>query len=200
MKFSTLVRKSLTPLIALNAISMAASGGYLLFQGVWVPLWPAVLMIFLSPVVFPLLMFPAAFFAGVMRVAGEHYSKTSRIMAILSGGWLITILTAYVMTILHVTEPVLSGETLFPALIWSVSASVMPWAILALKDRDNVFFTGLVLMTQLSAIAAFLAAFSWALDYWQTFGLFWVLMVALVLIEMAVETISFRRRRKSPRP
>jgi len=101
--FAALARKSLNPLMVLCLIAAAVSCVAVLMTGVWTPLWPAVLGIMLSPLVFPVLLIPAAFFSGVMRLVQAVYPTVARMCMLLTFVWFIGTFGFYTFFVMHMT-------------------------------------------------------------------------------------------------
>jgi hypothetical protein len=134
---------------------MAASGGLLLTKGLWQPLWICVMVFVFSPLLFPMIMIPAAFFSGAMQAAQQPAPRLAKVLHIASVGYLVLVLSFW-------TEAAFDSVSLLTAaggylkiagLVWALSGTVAPWAVFARNDRDNLFFTSLVLMLQVSSLA-----------------------------------------------
>lgn len=189
VSISGLVKKSLTPLMVLCPLVMAVSGGFVLFQGHWMPLWPPLLALMFSPLVFPLVLFPAAFFSGVMQVAQTAYPKVSRVCMLLTFAWFVLVLSGYALGVYYIGHGLMQegAVTMLPMLFWTVAVTILPWTIFATKDRDNILFTGLVLMLLVSsAVVVPLLAFGhlafWA-GYWALCGMMAVMLGIQALYE-----------------
>lgn len=192
---SALVKKSLTPLIALNGVGMAVGGIWLLFYNALGSMWPAVIALMVSPFVFPLLMFPAAFGAGIARVMEPVKPRLAKAMLVAGIGWLVLLFTSYVMLSFDlVSQLMMYQESLLPALIWAISVGVLPWAIIAAKDRDNIFMTGLVLMTEAVSIFVAWAAVFWSLRFWHAYWLFLALLATCVALQAAYEALFLDKK------
>jgi len=186
--FAALARKSLNPLMVLCLIAAAVSCVAVLMTGVWTPLWPAVLGIMLSPLVFPVLLIPAAFFSGVMRLVQAVYPTVARMCMLLTFVWFIGTFGFYTFFVMHMTLPLGAAEaTRLPALVWAVATAVLPWAILASQDRDNILFTGMVLMMFASAVIVAPLVFFLIVPYWTGFWIFCGMMAAMLSLQALYE-------------
>lgn len=196
---SGLVKKSLTPLMVLCLLLMAVSGILVLVQGHWMVLWPPLLALMFAPVVFPILLFPAAFFSGVMQVAQTAYPKVARACMMLTFVWFVLVLSGYALGVFYVGHGVMQegAATMLPMLVWTVAATILPWAVFATKDRDNILFTGLVLMLLVSsAVVVPLLAFGY-LAFWTGY---WALcgMMAVMLGVQALYEHFFITKKNAP--
>jgi hypothetical protein len=174
-----LVKKSLNPFLGVGAVCMVCSGVWLISAGHWYVLWTASLAFIFSAIVFPLLMLPAGFCAGMMMATEKmNYPRTSRIFQTLSFTWLVMLMAGYTTGILTVAQGYIMMDTsiTLPAIIWSIAASVTPWAFFATRDRDSVFFTGLIYMT--AGVAAVLFPLALA-QGWAMMSLFWIFCLVL---------------------
>ncbi len=166
-------------------------GGTLLWYGEMPAVWPAVIGLLMSPILFPILMLPSAVFAGFSVVVSKRNKTAEKLLLVLSGVYLITLMAAYAMVgflfVVGLPWPI--------AIAYGVCAGVTPWAILASKDRGNVFFTGLVLMMALSGIFYGLInvqmsnAGTPVVDPWYKFFIIWALMMVMAGIQLVCEKI-----------
>lgn len=187
-----LVKKALDPFIWMGAAAMAASGLWLLLEGHWFSLWPAAMAFILSPILFPLLMIPAGFCAGVMLVTEKPFPRAARVFIALTFVWFVTLMAGYTFASFLLVHELAVGDTLIPALVWALSASVTPWAFFATRDRGNVFFTGLVFMTALVGAVLLPLAALYGLSGKQLFWSLWLVLGALVSIEALYEKYFFK--------
>lgn len=134
------------PLVGLNCGIMFLSGAWLIIEGGIGIVWPAFLGLMLSWFVFPFLLAPAGILAGIMRVLAHSHPRTAKGMAVASMAWLAFVLSLYV------TGSIAFSTLSAAGILYGISAGIAPWALFNLKDRSNLFFTGLVLMTELAAI------------------------------------------------
>lgn len=152
-------------------------------------LWPPLLALMFSPVVFPLVLFPAAFFSGVMQVAQTAYPKIARAAMLLTFIWFVLVLSGYALGVYYVGHGLMQAgaPTTIPMLVWTIAVTVLPWAVFATKDRDNILFTGLVLMLLAScAVVVPLLAFG-MLAFWQGYGALCGLMAGMLSIQALYE-------------
>ncbi|MFN7114498.1 MAG: hypothetical protein ACK4PK_09120 [Alphaproteobacteria bacterium] len=174
-----LVKKSLNPFLGVGAVCMVCSGVWLITAGHWYVLWIASLAFIFSALIFPLMMLPAGFCAGMMMATERmNYPRASRIFQTLSFTWLVMLMAGYTTGMFSVAQGyIMMDETItLPAVIWSIAASVTPWAFFATRDRDSVFFTGLIYMTALVASGLFPLALA---QDWAMMSLFWIFCLVL---------------------
>jgi hypothetical protein len=152
------IRAALTPVIVTTCAVMALSGVYLVYAGFLTILWPVALTLFLSTLFFPLLLIPAALFAGLLQLfTVRKKPRIAMVMQILSAAWLVGVMSVSGMLVFDVTSPALAAAgavTHAAALAWCVAGTVAPWAVFARGDRDNLFFTCLVMMLLAGTLAA----------------------------------------------
>ncbi len=199
MAFASLIRKSLTPLIYANLAAMVIAGGWLAAQGYISSIWPAIIALIFSPLILPLYLFPAAFFAGMMQVVSLAYPRVSKFMALVSTLYMITAFAMYAMGTIYLMYGVMEREPL-AAFFFGVAAGVAPFAILAAKDRDNLFFTGLVWMEKLCAVVVMLLALLKGIAPWHGFWIFWCLMAAMVGAQALYEKIFMKKTETAVTP
>lgn len=174
MKLSDIAKKSLVPLFLLNVGAMLLSGYFLLMNGFWVMMWPAILILPLSYLIFPLMLFPAAFFSGMMQALERPYPRVAGVMMACSLLWLVTVLSLTALASLHINARAFGGVVHVPALVWAAAAAVTPWALFFLRDRGNVLLIGLLWMLQVSApigLFVYLETQSFACAFWACWGL-----------------------------
>jgi hypothetical protein len=190
MKFDVpaIVKKSLNPLITINGLLLMISGVWLLMSGEWVVIWMPLLGVFISPLVFPILMFPAGLFAGIMTMAERSgRTKTAKVMYFCSLGYLVLLLATYILLCFRLAAPVMGGEKLLPAAVWAVTSGVIPWMIFATNDRDNIPFTILTIMAEKAAIITILAAIFIGMSLWTAFFVFCGVMAIFLCVQRAFE-------------
>ena len=193
MTLSGLVQKSLTPLIFINLAAMVMSGVWLLALGLLGGIWGVFLVLLVSPVIFPFLLIPAAMCAGIMRIFAVSKPVLAKVMEILSIVYLVTMLTLSVMGCFDLINDVLAiAPALIPAMIYGVTGALTPWLAFAAKDRENVFFTGLVFMTEAVAIFIMVAGAMMAWQYWTSVLLFWIILMTLVLLQILYERLFLK--------
>jgi hypothetical protein len=195
VQISSLVKKSLMPLVVASCIVAAVSGAGLISMGQWRTLLPIVLFFPFSFFVFPILLFPAAFFSGMMQVL-EHNEKpaVARVMLGLSLGWLVFAMSLFTAIVFYLMAELISHEQMrLSAATWAVSAVIATWSIFATRDRDNVFFTGLVMML---AVAASIAAWRMTLSehgFWQIMLTIFLPFVLMLAAQGAAEKIIYKK-------
>lgn len=166
---------------------MVASGAWLVSLGLMMQIWIPVLILVFAPFVLPALMIPAAFAAGVMRVVEKVYPRVSKVMGFLSLAYLVTLLSFYGAGVFYCVKGV---PALLPATVFAVTGSTAPWFILAAKDRENVFFTGLIIMMMLTAVAlALLVLTVHVAAFWGQFFVFWYILGAMVMLQALFEKL-----------
>ncbi|MDP2205727.1 MAG: hypothetical protein Q8K65_05415, partial [Alphaproteobacteria bacterium] len=190
-----LVKKSLNPFLGVGAVCMACSGVWLITAGHWYVLWTASLAFIFSALIFPLLMLPAGFCAGMMMATEKmNYPRASRIFQTLSFTWLVMLMAGYTTIIFAVAQGyiMMDSSIVLPAVIWSIAASVTPWAFFATRDRDSVFFTGLIYMTALVAAVLFPLALAQGWAMMTLFWLFCLVLGAAVGVQALYEKFFFK--------
>lgn len=192
MAFSDIVQKSLTPIIYINVTGMVFGALSLIWSGNFHNAWPAFAGLLMSPVIFPFLLVPAGILTGIMAITLKTHPKLEKVLTVVSVLYIVTLLSLYTIAAFYF----LVGAPTLPAAIYAVCSAVAPWAIFAAKDRQNIFFTGLVLMMQLSALV--LVGLNVALrltDFTQKFLIIWGTMMFCVCIEALYEKIMLDRKK-----
>jgi len=176
------IKAALTPVIALNCAAMVVAAGFILFKGLWQPLWLDVMVFFVSPAVFPFLMIPGAMFGGLTKVLTPAKPFLAHVMLAASIGSLIFMLALWAAISFDSVSFLTKGGLVWPALLWGMGGAVAPWAVFAHNDRDNVFFTGLVLQLLLGCVATVWASLSHTLQFWDRF---WIVAAAMAALSCA---------------
>jgi len=193
LQLSDIVRKSLTPLMVINIAAMVVSGVWLTAEGYIFAVWPAVLVFLFSPFIFPVLILPAGMCAGIMHLMREAKPKLSKVMEVLSVAWLVLAFTFYTMALFRMVAGPLGAGDALPAMVFGVTAAMAPWTVLAAKDRDNLFFTGLVWMAELTAISVMCCAVMIGWKFWFSALVFLGLLTGLVLVQALYEKIFLKK-------
>src|SRR6218665_2339129 len=187
-----IIKRSLDPVIWVGGLCMAISAFWLLYADYWRELIPAGMAFVFSPIIFPLMMIPAGFCAGVMMATEKMFPRASRVFAVLTFVWFVTLLSGYPVVSLMLMSDAIHAGLVTPAIIWALSAALTPWAFFSTRDRDNVFFTGLVYMSVLVGAILFPLA---AHEKWgaaQLFWVYWLSLGALVGAEALYEKFFFK--------
>ncbi len=183
----------------LNIGAMVISGVWLTTQGYIFAVWPAVLVLLFSPFVFPVLILPAAMCAGIMHLFGQAKPWLGKIMAVLSVGYLVFAFTFYSMLLFRMmAEPIGSHTNLIAGMVYGVAAGLAPWTILAVKDRDNLFFTGLVLMAEVTSIIVMVAAVLLQMNFWPSAFAFWGILTGFVMLQALYERVFLKKETVPP--
>lgn len=187
--FADLTRKALTPLVAVCLTAALMSALVILQAGGWRLLWGPSLAIMLSRLVFPVVLLPVAFFSGVMQVANSHYPKVARVCLLIVFGWFISVLALYQFGLYHLGSGFMEEPTEWrvPVLVWTIAIAVLPWALFAMRDRDNILFTGMVLMMFVSALVILPAMAFYAVPFWTGYWMFCGLMAFMLSMQALYE-------------
>lgn len=146
MAFSDIIRRSLPVLVTLSLGVMLAGGGWMTAEGAFSAAWPGFLGIIFYSLVFPYMLFPAALFSGMMQATVQSHPRMSSALGYMAIGYIILILSLYVaISFLIVGRPL-------PALVYAVGAAVAPWTLLALRDRNNLMFIGMLWVMTLGGV------------------------------------------------
>jgi hypothetical protein len=194
LQLSTIVKKSLTPLLVVNIAAMVASGVWLTAKGYILAVWPAVLALLFSPLIFPILILPAAMCAGIMQLMGQAKPLLGKVMAFMSVAYLVLAFTFYIMLLFRMMAgPLGYPADVIPAMVFGVTAALAPWTVLAAKDRENIFFTGLVLMAELTAVIVMCCAVPFGWKFWFSAFVFLGILTGMVLLQALYEKIFLKK-------
>lgn len=184
-----IVKKSLNPFIGIGAVCMVCSAVWLISSGYWYALWVATMGLLFYSVIYPTLMIPGAFCAGVMMATQKLYPRASKVFSVLAFVWFCTVLSGYtVLSFIFVQSYLIVDATVtVPIVIWAISAAVTPWAFFFARDRENVFFTGMIYMTALVAVIVIPLSLTYGLSGGQLFWLFWASLGTLVALQALYE-------------
>ena len=191
-KIKSIVKKSLDPFIWFGGLCMAVSGIWLLYGGQWHALALPGMAFVLSPFIFPLLMIPAGFCAGVMMVTEKQFPRASKIFAALTFVWFVTLMSGYPVVALLSTGDAIEAGYSRPAILWALSAGITPWAFFSTRDRGNVFFTGLVYLSALAGAVIFPLAAHQAWGVAKIFWVYWLVLGAAVSLQALYEKYLFK--------
>lgn len=193
-RIKKLVKQGLNPFIAAGIVSVVCSGFWLIGAGHWYALWPAAMAFVASAILFPIMMIPAGFCAGVMMVTEKKYPYVSRFFAALSFMWFVTLLAGYTTWSFGMVMPYIRGdaEVLVPGVVWGIAAGLTPWALFATRDRETVFFTGLVYMAALVAVVLFPLALVYMLDLFLVFWIYWLALGVMVGLQALYEKLFIK--------
>jgi hypothetical protein len=165
---------------------MALAGGVILYKGFWPALMADAMMLFISSMVFPLLLIPAAFFGGLAKTFHGVHAIVSNTMTSFSVAWLVSMLALGGAWSFESVGGILTAPSPLGAAarVWAVCGAVAPWALFARLDRENVFFTGLVWMLEIACVcAAFSSADGFGARFWLMAGVMGALSCAQAAYE-----------------
>lgn len=145
---SDLIKKALTPLLAVQVLTMTVCGVVMLFDGSIMYVMPFFILLILSPIVYSILLAPAGIFANIMQATSRIFPRFSSVMMGVTLCYILAALTATAAVTFAWIVPAMHGKMFVIGLIFGVVAAPAPWAVFALKDRDTVLFTALVLFMQ----------------------------------------------------
>lgn len=193
-RIKQLVKKSLNPFIAAGVAVMLCSGFWMVGAGHWYALWPTAMAFVFSAVLFPLLMIPAGFFAGAMMATEKKYPLAARAFTVLSFAWFVLLLAAYTTWSFSVVLPYIKEdpEVLYPAIAWAISAALTPWGFFATRDRDSVFFTGLVYMATAVAVVLFPLAMHYAIEPYMVLRFYALALGSMVALQALYEKLFIK--------
>ena len=136
--------RSLVPLVTIAGTCLLASAGVFTLDGHLAVVWPAFLLVMLGPLLFPFILFPAGLMAGLWSAFHGKHKAIVRVFAVASVAYLSLVMAATLalMAALSTSLPVNSMR--FFAEMFVVSGAVAPWAVFALRDRNNQLFIMLV--------------------------------------------------------
>lgn len=192
MGIASLTKKSLTPLVAVNTLALVASGGWLISQGFITNLWISLLCCIFSPFLFPVLMIPGAMCAGLMHLFHIAKPGFAKFMGFLSIAYFVALFTLYTMLLVLSLDLVLATQG-WVAGVYAVTVSLAPWSFLALKDRDNLFFIGLVWMAEIAAVSVVTLLLVHHLPFRDATAIFAAIMTLLLLVQSLLEKLFFRK-------
>lgn len=146
--------RSLVPLVTIAGACLLASAGVFTLDGHLGVVWPAFLLVMLGPLLFPFILFPAGLMAGLWNAFHGKGKAIVRVFAVASVGYLALVMSATlaVMAALATNLPVDSMR--FFAEMFVVAGAVTPWAVFALRDRNNQLF--ILLVWSLAIVGALL--------------------------------------------
>lgn len=146
------IRKTLTPLISLQLVVLSVSGIMLTWDSSIMYVMPFFILLFLSPIMYPFFLFPAGILANIMNVTSVALPRFSAFMLGMTVCYVLALLTGTTVLTFRWLYPAMQGKMFYMGLVFGIVASCAPWATLALKDRNNVFFTSAVLIMQIAGI------------------------------------------------
>ncbi|MDE1153143.1 MAG: hypothetical protein PW788_11455 [Micavibrio sp.] len=190
MSVSGIVRALQSPLLYTNLLIAAGTGVYFALTGYVTLVWPFIVGLLFSPIVLPLLLTPVGLFAGMAHILSQQKPGIARILNILSVGTLVTAMTGTVVLTLRLVYAVALVQPL--AAVFGAAIAIAAWALLGMKDRQNLFFTGMLLMLQITTIGIAYGMVTQEWDTTMTFWSFWVAMVAMVLLQTAYEAMFIK--------
>jgi hypothetical protein len=185
LKVSALVKKSLDWILWTDLACMVVGGLFMLYGGSLSGAWPGFLGLVMGPLLLPFILLPAAILAGLMNMLGKNNPRAERIFQTLSVLYLVSAMAGY-ETLIYWT---LSGaHPKNAAIIFALGAGIAPWAAHARQDRENLFYTGLIIMMQVAAIVLDAVNEIFRLkDFELKFLIIWGTMLVLVGLQVVYE-------------
>ncbi|MDD9899885.1 MAG: hypothetical protein OXT65_02780 [Alphaproteobacteria bacterium] len=187
------IKAALVPLIILSGLGVAGSGVYLVAHGLWLSLWFGVLAFVLSPLIFPFLLLPAAFFSGCMQACNAVAPKAAIYFQGACLGWLVATMSIWTGVMYMPVDDMMFApfHIKIAGLVWSATITTLPWAAHARNDPGNVFITGLVIMVLLGcALISTLNFYGYADGLWSRIGVMALLLSALLGLQAVYDKVS----------
>lgn len=187
--FKRIISHLLMPLFALNLAGLGIAALWLVSEGQMQVIWLGFVMLFLSPLIIPILLVPAGVFSHYMT----HYSAAGRpdkerLMFVLSLAYIILFLTFWCMGIFEYVMESVSSRALAPGLLWSSSAAIAPLLWWSRRDRNNFFIMMLVETAQLAMIALSVV---WLLkgagSFWLASGILGGILLFVAVLQSVYE-------------
>ena len=187
MASSGLVPKTLLILLCLNGLAMAAGAGWLVMLNAWQVAWPGVFGVMVSPVLLPLLMLPGTIFIGLMSQPQLVDPKHKGLLMAAGGACFTGAMAGYAMILFMLAGAALQGDTLWPTGIYLAGAAMLPWVMLAMKDKGNAFYFSMLLILQVSVIVTLYFGVTVKLPVDEAFLAMWGMMTSAVFLIMIVD-------------
>ena len=177
----------LTPMLYFCIGGMLASGGYLVWQGYWQPLWAHVVILFSAPLAFPFLMMPATLLAATMANKASSNPGLALMLERVTLIYLVTLLALYSAVSFNLVGSLMNGDTLTASLFWAVFATSAPWFLFVTFDRGNLLMTVLALRNFFASIAGAVAIAFLEIKFWGFTGLMLALIGIPTLLQYRAE-------------
>ena len=190
LSFRALIETSLNPLIFTSVAAVVVSSIFVVDIAGWNGLYLPILLSIGGGFVFPILLFPAAFFSGVMQTTETAFPKVSKTFAVLSLGYIAAFMAAVTAFIIQSHAMMFTGPHALLIAGWSLAAAVMPWAVFALRDRKNLLFTMMVWMLLAAVCISFVALKGRVMDFWPVFWTVFAGLSVMLALQGAAEKIS----------
>lgn len=136
--------RSLVPLVTIAGTCLLASAGVFALDGHLGVVWPAFLLVVAGPLLFPFILFPAGLMAGLWNAFHGKGKAIVRFFAVASVGYLALVMAATLALMAALAANLPAASMRFFAEMFVVAGAVTPWAVFALRDRNNQLFIMLV--------------------------------------------------------
>jgi hypothetical protein len=186
------LERSLTPLVYVLAAFATILGMLMLNYVGWQTLWLPILLTMAGPFVFPIVLFPAAFFSGVMQVTEKEFPLVSTIFAGAALGYFAAILSVVTAAIVLNTAGHFNTHHALLTYGWSMVAPILPWAVFALRDRKNYLFIGMIWMLVLANYASLVFFKGQEISFSGYFFSVFCLMAVMLALQAFVEKKSVK--------
>jgi hypothetical protein len=189
IQFHSLIHKSLTPLVFVSVAASVVCSIFIVDISGWGGLYIPVILSIAGGVIFPVALFPAAFFSGVMQTTEKTFPRVSKAAAVLSLGYIAAFISGVSAFIISSHAALFLGPHAVLMAGWSLAAAVMPWAVFALRDRKNTLFIMMIWMLIAGVCASFVSLKGQRMDFWPVFGVIFAVMSVLLALQAAAEKL-----------
>ena len=140
-----IVARLLMPLLGLNLAGLGAAALWLVSEGQMQVIWLGFTMLFLSPLIIPILLIPAGVFSHYMA----HYGAAGRtdrekLMFFLSLAYIIMFLTFWCIGIFEYVTQNVGSRAHEPGVLWASTTALAPLLWWCSRDPNNFFIMLLV--------------------------------------------------------
>ncbi len=144
--------RSLVPLVIIAGACLLASAGVIALDGHLAVVWPAFLLVVMGRLVFPFILFPAGLMAGLWSAFNGKHKAVVAFFAVGSVAYLALVMVATLALTASQASGLPSSAVPLFVNMFVVAGAVTPWAVFALRDRNNQLFIMLVWSLALSAL------------------------------------------------
>lgn len=188
--------RSLTALVAVAGVGMVCSAGMFTLEGHMATVWPAFVLVMAGPLLFPFILFPAGVMAGLWNALHTKHKAVVQSFAVASVAYIAAIMAATLGLMAALATGLPSYSPPFFVQMFVVTGAVTPWAVFALRDRNNQLFIVLCWAMLIAGMLVLPARGMGALAYG---ALAWVVMLVLLLIEHLRQTQVLAAKQRADR-
>ncbi len=189
--------RTLVPMVVLSLACLVASAVIFAIDGRISSVWVAFLLTVAGPLLFPFLLFPAGLMAGLWQALHGRQTMLVRFFAVGSVAYIAAMLALTLMVMAGFAQGLpASGSMRVFTEMFVISGALSPWAVFALRERDNQLFIMMLWSLVIAALVLLPVRLTAEIRPLLYGASAWAIMLAVMLVEYLRQTAVVSKKTK----